>query len=314
MREAAPIENDEFEENGYIDREAGATAVVEHVTTRAIRSKTADDVGPFILYEGCTMSRRMVGSRYAAQFVLDKYGFDYETLDKERCCGAPVRRSGGEDEADKLRDYNLDLVVRAGHRTLVTACPGCGSQLKSAAAEARGITVVHYVLLIYLLAKNNELYLPEHMREIPPLKVTAHNPCHLHRGMGVSLGYGSEAETEEIDSVDIYRTICDAFPMLEYVEMPEKDSCCGAGGGVRASQKDLSYKIRERKLRHIERVDPHICMAACPFCELQIDEGLRGLQEEYEDACAARALTPQGMIAVMFTDLDQSLMQLGSGS
>jgi glycolate oxidase iron-sulfur subunit len=150
------------------------------VTEPAVQSKTAKDWGKFMLYEGCTMPRRMVGSRYTTRFVLDKYGFDYITLDNAKCCGAPVMRSGGEDVSIECRVYNLDLALKAGVNQIVTGCPGCGSQLKSEEAEKMGIHVYHFIEVLYDLAKNNEIYLKDQMRPIPKLTITAHYPCHMH--------------------------------------------------------------------------------------------------------------------------------------
>jgi len=266
--------------------------VAERVTKPALISKTAKEWGKFVLFEGCVMSRRMAGSRYTTLFVLDKYGFDYIIMEEERCCGAPIMRSGEEEVSKECRMYNLDLVKKAGLNQIVTGCAGCGSQLKSEEAEKMGIHVYHLVEVLYDLAKNGELYLKDHMRPIPKLKVTVHFPCHIHRGMLIDCGKAHEA-------------IIKAFPNLEYVEMKEPQRCCGAGGAVRASQKQLSYEIRKRKLEDIEGTDADIVIAACPFCELQIDEGLR--QEGMSDT---RSITPQSMIAMFFKDIGQEVAKL----
>lgn len=266
--------------------------MTNRVTEPAIISKTSKEWGKFVLFEGCVMSRRMAGSRYTTRFVLDKYGFDYFVLEEERCCGAPVMRSGGEDESIKCRLYNLDLAKKAGLNQIVTGCAGCGSQLKSEEAEKMGIHVYHLVEVLYDLAKNGELYLKDQMRSIPKLKVTAHFPCHIHRGMLIDCGKAHEA-------------IIKSFPNLEYVEMEDPDRCCGAGGGVRASQKELSYTIRDRKTDCIIDTEADIVLAACPFCELQIDEGLRA-----DDRTKARAITPQNMIAMFFKDIGQEVAKL----
>ena len=263
-----------------------------HVTKPALKSKTAKDWGKFVLYEGCTMPRRMVGSRYTTRYVLDKYGFDYITLNNARCCGAPVMRSGGEDVSIECRVYNLDLVLKAGVNQIVSGCPGCGSQLKSEEAEKMGIHVYHLIEVLYDLAKNGELYQKELMRSIPKLTITAHYPCHMHRGM-------------LIDAQKMHETIVTAFPNLEYVEMEDPDKCCGAGGGVRASQKELSYKIRKKKLDCIADTGADIVIAACPFCELQIDEGLRT-----ETTGGVRSITPQSLIAMFFKDIGQEVGNL----
>ena len=85
-----------------------------------------------------------------------------------------MRRSGGYESSDELRDYNLDLVLKEGADVMVTGCPGCGSQLKSEEAEHMGIDVYHYVEVLYDLAVNNELYQPAFMHELKPLKISAH--------------------------------------------------------------------------------------------------------------------------------------------
>jgi len=264
------------------------TRVVEPIFT----SKTAKKWGKFALFEGCTMSRRQVGSRFATLFILDKYGFDYELIEKEKCCGSPVKRSGDEELADELRDYNLQQTAKMGLKKMITACPGCGSTLKSEKSEHMGIHVHHFVELLYELARNKELFQPEHMHKPPELQICSHFPCHLDRGMGI---FGH----------DIYRTIVEAIPGWKYIELEEADKCCGAGGGVRASQKDLSYEIRERKIKFIQRSGARICMAACPFCELQIDEGLRDFLED--DPEGPRAITPQGLLVVLFKDLPKEV-------
>lgn len=266
--------------------------MTNRVTEPVIASKTAKDWGRFVLYEGCTMPRRMVGSRYTTRFVLDKYGFDYLSLDNAKCCGAPVMRSGAEDVSIECRVYNLELVKKAGVEQIVSACPGCGSQLKSKEAEKMGIHVYHMLEVLYDLAKNQEIYQKDHMRPVPKMKVTAHFPCHMHRGM-------------LIDAYKMHETIVNAFPNLEYIEMEDPDRCCGAGGGVRASQKELSYQIRRRKLECIEETGADIILAACPFCELQIDEGLRT-----ETKSGKRAITPQSMIAMFFKDIGQEVGKL----
>jgi Fe-S oxidoreductase len=262
------------------------------LTEPMFKSKAAKKWGSFALFEGCTMSRRQVGSRFATQYILDKYGFDYELIDKEKCCGSPVKRSGDEEAADELRDYNLIQVAKMGMKTMITACPGCGSQLSSEKSEHLGIEVHHFIELLYDLAKNKELYQPKVMHKPPKLTITAHFPCHLDRGMGVAGHH-------------LYKTIVEAIPGWKYVELEEADKCCGAGGGVRASQKELSFEIRERKIKFVHKSGAKICMAPCPFCELQIDEKLR--ESTDDDPNCPRSLTPQGMLVVLFKDLPKEV-------
>ena len=247
--------------------------------------KTIAQWGKLVVFEGCVMTRRMVGSRYTARFILEKYGFDWNTLDNESCCGAPIMRAGGEELSIKQRNVNLLNIQKLGYDTVISACPGCGSQLAEGEAKRMGIKVYHFMELLYTLAKNGEIIHPDMVDPLPELTVTAHDPCHLDRGLGV-------------DCNTIHATIVNALPNQTWVECEEHDRCCGAGGGVRASQKDLSYTIRARKIKRLRRTDADIVLAACPFCELQIDEGLRK-----EEDCSMRSITPQSYLAMMFKDV-----------
>jgi fumarate reductase (CoM/CoB) subunit B len=267
----------------------GGKRLVKRLVEPVVKSRTAEEWEPFVLFEGCTMSRRMIGSRFATQYILDKFNFDYVIMEKEKCCGSPVRRSGGYENSDELRDYNLDQVLKEGVNSIVSACPGCGSQLKSPEATELGLKVYHFVEVLYDLAVNKELYQPKYMRKLKPLKITAHYPCHLHRGMNVNCEVA-------------HKTIVESFPKWEWIEMADGDVCCGAGGGVRASQKPLSFQIRERKLENIYDSGADIVLAACPFCELQVDEGLREA-----GVSKARGITPQALIMMQFKDLPKEV-------
>jgi fumarate reductase (CoM/CoB) subunit B len=255
-------------------------------------TKTVAQWGRFVLFEGCIMTRRMVGSRYTARFVLEKYGFDYHTIDNESCCGAPIMRSGNEELGLHQRDHNLQIIQKLGFETIVSACAGCGSQLKSDEAAKMGLKVYHLMELIYSLAKNGEIVHPDMIDPLPELTISAHDPCHLDRGMGV-------------DTNLMHETIVSALPNQTWVECEEHDRCCGAGGGVRASQKDLSYKILQRKVKRLQKTQADIVLAACPFCELQIDEGLRKTED-----CEMRAITPQSYLSMMFKDVYEGVDDL----
>ncbi len=269
--------------------------MTDRLVEPAVITKTAKKWGKFAVFEGCTMSRRQVGSRFATRFLHDKYGFDYVMIDKEKCCGSPVRRAGASGDADKLRNDNLTLVSRLGVDKMITACPGCSSQLLSDRSDELGIKVHHYLEVLFSLARNNELYVKKAMwNPLPKYKICAHVPCHLGRGMN-------------IDADLMYKTIVESMPGWTWVQMEEADRCCGAGGGVRASQKDLSFQIRERKMEYIKNADVDLCLAACPFCELQIDEGLREINDEEAGINYGRAITPQSLIATMFRDVGKEV-------
>ncbi|MDY6865812.1 MAG: heterodisulfide reductase-related iron-sulfur binding cluster [Halobacteriota archaeon] len=244
-----------------------------------------------IFFEGCTMSRRMVGLRFATRFLLDKYGIEWEVLPNIGCCGAPVMRSGDYELGIKQRDKVFKATLRAGHDTIITACPGCGSMLKEA-GEKEGIEVLHIDELLEALAKEGKLYRPGEMRDFN-MTATAHFPCHMNRGM-------------KIDCDELFPAVLSAFPNMKYVRMEGAEKCCGAGGGVRASQVDLAYKIAEKKVKNAVDSNADVLIATCPFCELHLNDS----QKKFGANLAVVALPM--FVALSFYDFEDAVKELGA--
>ncbi len=243
-----------------------------------------------IFFEGCTMSRRMVALRFATRFLLEKYEISYDVLPRVGCCGAPVMRSGNYKLGIKSRDKVLHATLRSGADTIITACPGCGSMLKEG-GEEMGIEVVHIDEILFALAKEGKLYDPEKMKDFGKV-ATAHFPCHMNRGMG-------------IDCDELFSTVISAFPKMKYVHMEGAENCCGAGGGVRASQVDLAYKIAENKVKSAKECEADLLIATCPFCELHLDDS----QKKYNMGLAVMALPM--FVALSFNDFEDTAKKIG---
>ncbi|MDY6966576.1 MAG: heterodisulfide reductase-related iron-sulfur binding cluster [Halobacteriota archaeon] len=242
-----------------------------------------------IFFEGCTMSRRMVGLRFATRFLLDKYGIKWETLPQIGCCGAPVMRSGNYKLGIEQRDKVIRATLRSNNDVIITACPGCGSMLKEG-AEKDGIEVLHIDEVLYALAKEGRLYDKDKMRDFKMI-ATAHFPCHMNRGMN-------------IDCDDLFPTVISAFPNMKYVRMKDAERCCGAGGGVRASQVDLAYDIADKKVENAKESGADVLIATCPFCELHLNDS----QKKFG---ADLAVVPLPMfVALSFYDFEDAVKEL----
>ncbi len=229
--------------------------------------------------------------RFAIRFLLEKFGIDYITLDpKEQCCGSPIFRAGAVDVAERQLLYNLREIEQSGRNVVVSACPGCGSTLKSDEAEKRDIEVVHIMEIFMKLAEEGRLFNSPDLRNLDAT-VTAHFPCHLIRGMGVDCFKG-------------FKEIFAQMPGVEYIELEEANSCCGAGGGVRASQIELAKKIRERKIDFIKETEAQICVTICPFCEIHIGEGLK------EAELPIRIMSLPFLLALLHSDFRTKIDEL----
>ena len=90
--------------------------------------------------------------------------------------------------------------------------------------------------------------------------VTVHDPCHLGRGQGLS---------------KVVRELLGRVPGLTLVEMGHADRCCGFGGVMRLTHRELSDGIAEEKVTNIIATGASLVATGCPGCRMQIADALR---------------------------------------
>jgi heterodisulfide reductase subunit D len=155
----------------------------------------------------------------------------------------------------------MTAFAEAGAERIVVSCPGCLNTLKVDFPERFGIElpqVIHIVEYAAELIRNGDL----DFRGLGDRrKVTYHDPCHLGR---------------ELEIYDAPREILSAIPGIELVEMETKREaalCCGAGGGVRSYDSDLSRRIGADRIRQAIEAGADIVATACPFCVSNLEAG-----------------------------------------
>jgi len=91
------------------------------------------------------------------------------------------------------------------------------------------------------------------------LRTTYHDPCHLKRAQGVSREPRRLLELACPDS---------------FAEMKQPDRCCGLGGTYGVTHREMSKKIRNRKVQNILDVQAGQVATGCPACMIQLQDGL----------------------------------------
>ena len=216
-----------------------------------------DKVGYF---PGCLTDYRLQAVGKAIIEVLARNNIEVVVPSEFTCCGSPLIRAGLVDEArENLAPKNVKILEGLGVKTVVTGCPGCAMTLKRNYPELidreLGFEVMH---VAQYLSERNVLNTKD-MRPIS-IKATFHNPCHLNRGM---------------DSPEVLRTVLACIPGVKVIDMEEADRCCGAGGGVRAGERQLSMMMARRKAEFIINSGAEACVTQCPFCYIQIQDILK---------------------------------------
>jgi glycolate oxidase iron-sulfur subunit len=168
------------------------------------------------------------------------------------CCGLPAWGSGDRRAANQLRQRNVSAFSDRRLDGVLTACASCASFLREHYNDLLGQTLT---LQEFLADKLERLPL----RYDEGLTITWHQPCHLARHLGVEL----------------------AEPLLErlgnYVEMDEKNICCGGAGSYFAKFPETAAAVGERKARHILASGADVVATACPGCAIQLEAALTRL-------------------------------------
>jgi heterodisulfide reductase subunit B len=239
----------------------------------------------FSLYLGCLIPNRYPGIEKATKLVLDRLTIKWSELKEASCCPAPgVFRSF--DQITWLTLAARNLVLGEEKKTdLLTICNGCFSSLmdannilkndsvirgqvndhlKKIGKEYQGTIEVRHI--IEFLDKEIGKESIDHMIERPlELRVAVHYGCHLLKPTKERKLGGAEYPL-------FFDGLVEATGAVS-VPYEGKNSCCGAGGGVRSAMIETSLKMTEYKLERMKKADIDCIVEACPFCHLQYDSG-----------------------------------------
>ncbi|WP_292609403.1 heterodisulfide reductase-related iron-sulfur binding cluster, partial [Methanobrevibacter sp. UBA188] len=183
--------------------------------------------------------------------VLKENGIDIDVPEGQVCCGSPLLRTGQTDIVQDLVDKNKE--VFKDYDTIITICSGCGATLKNNHPEFG--SKLHVMDISEFLVDKLDT---EKLKDID-MTVTYHDPCHLGRGQGIK---------------DAPRDIIEMIPGITFNEMKYPCQCCGAGGGIKSGKPEIAMDLAKSKAEMIKETDADAVITICPFCELNIRDGL----------------------------------------
>ena len=217
------------------------------------------------LLSGCIMPIVQAPTMEAAVSVLNRNGCDVAVPVGQGCCGALNLHSGDIDTGRKIARRNIDAFLTADVEKVVVASAGCGSAMKEYgellkddphySEKAERLSAMTFDITEFLVS------LPFHppggeVRE----RVTYQHPCHLAHAQRIT-----DAPTEILKSI----------PGLELVEMQDASHCCGGAGIYFLTQRRLSRRLLEGKMKNVAETGADMVVTANPGCVIQLQTGLR---------------------------------------
>ncbi|MFQ6026412.1 MAG: (Fe-S)-binding protein [Dehalococcoidia bacterium] len=231
---------------------------------KAVHRAQGEKRATVALLSGCVMPLMQGSTMHAAVRVLTRNGCDVVVSKGQGCCGALNLHAGDLELTRRMARRNIDALMVAGVDRIVTASAGCGSNMKEYqellkhdpeyAEKARRFSELTVDITEFLA--DLPLDPPKARLE---RRITFQDPCHL-------------AHAQRITQQP--RTLLQAIPGVELVEMEQSAMCCGGAGIYSTVQPQLAEKILASKLRHIAAANVDQVVTANPGCMMQIEQGL----------------------------------------
>ncbi len=232
------------------------------------------DVKPFtkgmdVLYFSCCMPAydpNLQRVARATASVLKKAGVKFGILGAdEKCCGESVRKAGDENLFKTLTETNINKFKEAGVLKIVTSSSHCYNTFKNEYPELGGeFDIVHSTQFFAELIDEKKITFSKEIKK----KVTYHDACYLGRHNGV---------------YDEPRKVLRSIPGIELVEMAdfrENSLCCGGGGGRIWMDTKKGERFSDLRIEQAKETGAEILAAACPYCILNFEDGLRSGENE----------------------------------
>ena len=217
--------------------------------------------GKLLYYTGCTAGLKLLSIVKSTAKILKSAKIDFAVLEDEPCCGSVMLRTGKREDAKKNAEKVVSAISSSGAERVLVTCAGCLKTLRQDYKEF-GLElpeVLHVTEILTEMISEGKLNLKTLKKT---KKVTYHDPCHLSRALGV---------------YDAPRDIIRAIPDVELVEMETIRAaamCCGAGGGLRSYDPELSKRMAVDRVKSAESTGAEIIASACPFCEHNLAKGV----------------------------------------
>lgn len=221
-----------------------------------------------LLLDGCVQPAMSPSINAATARVLDKLGIQLQVAPKAGCCGA-IRyhlndQAGGLDDMRRNIDAWWPYVV-AGAEAIVMTASGCGVTVKEYghllhddplyAEKAKRISELTKDLSEIMPAFEAEL--AKQLTGKISKRVAYHPPCTLQHGQQIRGKVESVLRTCGIDV-----SLC-----------ADSHLCCGSAGTYSVTQPELSYKLRDNKIKNLEATSPEVIVSANIGCLTHLQSG-----------------------------------------
>ena len=244
---------------------------------------------------GCLTPNRYPGIEATTKKILNLLDIKTVEMEGASCCPAPgVFGSFDLINWATIAARNITIAENNGS-DITTTCNGCygslqeanhllnenkelkekvNNNLKKVDREWKGTVDVKHVIEVLVNDIGIDKIKEHVVQPLKGIKVAVHYGCHFLKPSKIRGQGSSERPT-------VLEDIVEALGATN-VEYKDNLMCCGAGGGVRAFQKDVALDFTRDKILNMRAVEVDCTINPCAFCHFQFDQGQKELREKYD--------------------------------
>ncbi len=225
------------------------------------------------LLAGCVNDLLEPEINAAAIAVLTRHGVEVVVPEGLGCCGSLVHHMGREDEALAQARAAIDALLAVdGLDAIVITASGCGTTVKDYGFMLRNDPAyAKPAARVSAMAKD----ITEYLAALPLKRDTAPNQSggDAPKPDGLVVAYHAACSLQHGQRVT--RQPKELLTRLGFAvrDIPDGHLCCGSAGTYNILQADIARRLRDLKVRTIERVRPDVIAAGNLGCITQIATG-----------------------------------------
>jgi glycolate oxidase iron-sulfur subunit len=221
-----------------------------------------------LVLDGCVQPVLAPQINAAAARVLDRIGISLMTAPNAGCCGGVrFHLNAQEDGRDQMRAL-IDAwwpLIEQGVEAIVMTASGCGVTVREYghlladdpryAQKAQRVSAMTRDLA-EVLADQTEA-IARKLSTTPRERIAFHAPCTLQHGQRV----------RGVVEALLIQAGCDVLPVSD------SHLCCGSAGTYSVLQPELSYQLRDNKLKNLQATQSEMIVSANIGCLTHLQSG-----------------------------------------
>ncbi len=223
-----------------------------------------------LMLAGCVQPSMAPNINSATARVLDAAGIESVIAPKAGCCGAVKFHLNDQEGGKAQMRANIDAwwpqVESGAVEAIVMNASGCGVTVREYGHALKDDPAyAGKAARISALTKDLSELLPELVPALKPRVKTPqkgviayHPPCTLQHGQQLRGGVETHLRALGFD-IQVARN--------------ESHLCCGSAGTYSVLQPDLAYQLRDRKLGHLQQLQPSAIVSANIGCITHLQSG-----------------------------------------